>query len=247
MLVVVADHGISFELQDTRRALSDINKASLLRVPLFIKRPGQISGETHATPAMTIDILPTMFSELGFSLESLAMDGVDLQSPTSKTIRTRYANSHRQRELKALNEAELEVSSLVAENRRQLGLDNANGALWEIGPFDHLRDQPLESVCTKSAADFSIGYDAFKPLPNSDPAKAIPAYVVGTFNGGSAHNNLTPFLITSDNLIVASGHTWSWNEIPIFFALVEPKYVRQDDWKPEAWMLKDGLCFGDIQ
>ena len=247
MIVVVADHGISFELEDTRRALSDINKASLLRVPLFIKRPGQITGQTYDTPAMTIDILPTMFSELGFLMESFATDGMDLQSSTANTARTRYANSHRQRELRALNEADLDISSLVAQNRDQLRLDTANGALWQIGPFDHLRGQPLESVCSKSAADFSIGYDAFKPLPNSDPAKAIPAYVVGTFNGGSARNNLTPFLLTSNDLIVASGHTWSWNETPIFFALVEPKYVRQDDWQPEAWMLRDGLCIGAIQ
>jgi len=71
LLVVVADHGISFALNDTRRALSRINKAALLRVPLFIKFPGQLQGQRIDKKVMTIDILPTILAMLGFSEKSL--------------------------------------------------------------------------------------------------------------------------------------------------------------------------------
>lgn len=56
-----------------------------------------------------------------------------------------------------------------------------------------------------------------------------------------------PLLITSNGLIVASGHTWVLNEYPKFFALVEPKYVKQRDWNPKAWLLEGRECFGAVE
>jgi arylsulfatase A-like enzyme len=149
MVIVAADHGISFALNDTRRALSDINKAALLRVPLFIKLPGQNQGQRINRPAMTIDILPTMLAALGFSGDSLELDGIDLSAAASNQPRQRQANSHLNRELKKLDEAELDVSELVAETRRQLKLDDPARALWEIGPYDEFRGHAMESVCER--------------------------------------------------------------------------------------------------
>ena len=138
LLVVVADHGISFALNDTRRALSDINKAAMLRVPLFIKFPGQNHGKRIDDPVMTVDILPTMLAALGFSDQGLDLDGINLQS-SIPGARQRRANSHLQRELKVLNEAELDFSGLVKESRARLKLNESGSALWEIGPYDMFR------------------------------------------------------------------------------------------------------------
>jgi len=246
MVVVLADHGISFALNDTRRALSDINKAALLRVPLFIKQPGQVVGRRIDRPAMTIDILPTMLATLGFSIDSMETDGIDLRLPPGVIPRGRYANSHLQRELRVLDEADLDLDALVAETRAQLALDRPGSELWEVGPYDHLRGQDMAVICDRKAADFAVGYDGFKPLPNTDPGTALPAYVVGTFTGPGAPDESRPFLITSNEQIVASGHTWELNGRSIFFALVEPPYLRQDNWKPEAWLLAGHQCFGDL-
>ncbi|MCW8925530.1 MAG: sulfatase-like hydrolase/transferase [Xanthomonadales bacterium] len=246
LLVVLADHGTSFALNDTRRALSDINKAALLRVPLFIKYPGQMQGQRIDSPVMTVDILPTLLATLGFSSDAIKTDGIDLHSGTIPEQRTRFANSLQQRELKPLVEADLDLSELVAETRRQLKLDVPGSELWEIGPYDHLRGQTMDVLCDKTDASFRISFDEFKPLPNTDPAKAVQAYVVGTFSGDSLSNASTPFLITSNDRIVASGHTWTWNTNPIFFALVEPEYVKQTGWKPKAWLVSGNQCYGDL-
>lgn len=244
LVIVVADHGISFALNDTRRALSDINKAALLRVPMFIKLPGQVQGQRVERPAMTIDILPTMLAALGFSSESLELDGIDLSAAPSNQPRQRYANSHLDRPLKNLDEAELDISKLVAETRRQLKLNDPERALWEIGPYDEFRGRAMETVCEKSALSINVNYENFNALPNTDPQDALPAYVVGTFTGETMATDSKPFLITSNGLIVASGYTWAWDIHPIFFALVEPKYVKQKDWNPKAWLLEDRECFG---
>jgi len=244
MIVVVADHGISFALNDTRRALSSINKAALLRVPLFIKLPGQLQGERINHPAMTIDILPTMLAALGFSSESLELDGADLVAPAFDYSRQRQANSHLDRELKHLDETELDISKLVAENRRQLKLDDPQRALWEIGPYDDFRGQAMETVCEKSAVNIKVNLEGFNALPNTNPQDSLPAYVVGTFTGKNVVTDSKPFLITSNGLIVASGFTWAWDIHPIFFALVEPKYVKQKDWNPKVWLIEGHQCYG---
>jgi len=246
LIIVVADHGISFALEDTRRALSDINKAALLRVPMFIKLPGQVQGQRVERPAMTIDILPTMLAALGFSNETLVTDGLDLGSPAI-TKRKRLASSHLDHELREIKASDLDISDLVTENSQQLKLDDPEVALWEIGPYDHLRGQAMEVICEKLPSDFRVNYDEFSVLPNTRPEDALQAYVVGTFTGGTVGNHSQPFLITSNDLIVASGNTWAWGIHPIFFALVEPKYVKQKDWNPKAWLLEGRHCLGEIE
>jgi len=247
MVVVVADHGISFELNDTRRALSDVNKAALLRVPLFIKNPRQIRGERIDHPAMTIDILPTMLATLGFSYEALEMDGINLATSEATGPRTRYANSHLQRELKELTETDLNVAKLVADSRAQLKLNDPQRALWEIGPYDQFRGMAMQAACKKSAASIRVNYDNFTALPNADPQDTLEAYVVGTFTGETVTRDSKPFLITSKDLIVASGYTWAWSVSPIFFALVDPKYVKQEDWAPKAWIVEGSQCLGMVE
>jgi hypothetical protein len=247
MIVLVADHGISFALNDTRRALSDINKAELLRVPLFIKKPGQVNARRINQRAMTIDILPTLLAALGFSDDSLGMDGIDMTSAAANAQRPRLASSHIDRELNLVNEIDLDISNLVIENRRQLKLDDPNRALWGIGPYDHLRGQAMELVCEKTAANMNVYYGDFKALPNTKPQDSIKAYVKGTFTGKDAVKDSMPFLITNNGIIVASGHTWVLNEYPKFFALVEPKYVKQENWKPQAWLLVGDRCLGKIE
>jgi len=247
IIVVVADHGISFTLNDTRRALSEVNKAAMLRVPLFIKFPEQIQGRRIDRPAMTIDILPTLLAALGFAGDSLDTDGIDLGSAASEGPRPRLANSHLQRELRELDQSELDIGGLVGENRAQLQLDDPDNAIWGIGPYDTIRGRAMGAVCEPSPASFSVHYDNFKPLPNTDPQDALEAYVVGSFEGDGVSTDSKPFLITNNGLIVASGYTWAWSTSPIFFALVEPKYVRQEEWNPKAWLVEGRQCLGMVR
>ena len=244
MIVVVADHGVNVALNDQRRALSDTNQAALLRVPLFIKMPGQVQGRRIDLPAMTVDILPTMLTALGFAGDSLALDGVDLEAPASNLQRQRQASSYLDPELRVLNEADLDIDKIVHENRRHLKLDDPERALWEIGPYDSYRGQPLASVCEPSDESIRVSIEGFSELPSTRPENSLPAYVVGTFSGEAAGVESKPFLISSNGLLVASGHSWILNEQNIFFALVEPQYVKQKSWDPEVWLLKDGVCLG---
>jgi hypothetical protein len=68
LLVVTADHGVSFRAGQKRRPLSPANLQDIAFVPLFVKVPGQRRGRTVHARARTIDILPTIAKALGVAI-----------------------------------------------------------------------------------------------------------------------------------------------------------------------------------
>ena len=68
LVAVVADHGASFIPGYSRRLLSPTNAGWILRVPLFVKLPGQRRGRIVARPVRTIDLLPTIADVLGIRI-----------------------------------------------------------------------------------------------------------------------------------------------------------------------------------
>ena len=69
MVIVVADHGASFVPGEHRRWPYEENRDDLYRVPLFIKYPGQTTGETVDLPAFGIDVVPTIVDALGVATD----------------------------------------------------------------------------------------------------------------------------------------------------------------------------------
>jgi hypothetical protein len=65
LLVVTADHGVSFRPRGARRHLTDENLAELGLVPLFVKAPEQRSGRVVDTPIRSTEVLETMAGALG--------------------------------------------------------------------------------------------------------------------------------------------------------------------------------------
>ena len=60
LLVVTADHGVSFLPGEPRRTVSERNYSDILQIPLIIKFPNQREGFVDERPVKTIDILPTI-------------------------------------------------------------------------------------------------------------------------------------------------------------------------------------------
>lgn len=81
MVIVTADHGISFTPGISARSVSEVNYPDVVSVPLFVKYPGQRTGNISDVPVRTIDIVPTILEVLGAPAQGL--DGVSLLRPTT--------------------------------------------------------------------------------------------------------------------------------------------------------------------
>jgi hypothetical protein len=88
LFVVTADHGASFIPGSSRRALTEENLGWILPVPLFIKYPGQDSGEVVRGPVDSRDIAPTVFDVLGgeasVGTRGRSLKGLDSLPPRSR-------------------------------------------------------------------------------------------------------------------------------------------------------------------
>jgi hypothetical protein len=60
VVVITADHGVSFVAGEPRRDASEANAAQVAWVPLFIKEPHQRTGTTSLNNAQLVDVLPSI-------------------------------------------------------------------------------------------------------------------------------------------------------------------------------------------
>ena len=68
LVVVTADHGVSFRAGSPFKEVDDKNVADIMSVPLFIKLPGQHGGSVSDRNVQSIDVLPTIADALDVEL-----------------------------------------------------------------------------------------------------------------------------------------------------------------------------------
>jgi hypothetical protein len=83
LVVVLADHGVSFRVGEHRRIVTRRNIQDEAAIPLFIKRPGQVAGEVTDRHVSTLDIAPTLADILHIRL-GYPPDGVSALRPETR-------------------------------------------------------------------------------------------------------------------------------------------------------------------
>ena len=138
LIVVAADHGVSFKQRRERRRLRRDTAVEIAPVPLLIKAPNQSKGEVDDAWVETIDILPTIFDVLDLD-PKVKMDG---RSAFSDEVQNRD-------ELRMLirnSFDELRIPADVFERERQEVVDRRLALLgsgrddrfYELGPNSEL-------------------------------------------------------------------------------------------------------------
>ncbi|MCR9105646.1 MAG: sulfatase-like hydrolase/transferase [Gammaproteobacteria bacterium] len=149
LIVVTSDHGVSFRTQDSRRPITEKNMADILRVPLFVKAPGQREGKISDRVVETVDILPTIADLLHIDLP-WKVDGLSAldTSAQPKAHRTVHLQSRRSRaQVRHIPESELrEYEDLLHTKLRWFGEGGSNDRLYRMGPNNALIGQPTTAL-----------------------------------------------------------------------------------------------------
>ncbi len=128
LIVVTADHGISFRPGASARKMSAATSSQILNVPLFVKRPFERRGRTVNSDVQTIDIVPTVAQLLHVRVP-YPIDGRSLYVPRPKraTLTATSAWSHDTTRVKAAtlerqrNAASLAFSAPIAPHQELFG------------------------------------------------------------------------------------------------------------------------------
>jgi hypothetical protein len=179
LIVVTADHGVSFRAGAPRRQLTLEHPADIANVPLFVKMPGQRRGRVDDSAVRTIDIVPTIADRLGVE-PGWGPDGRSFLAgqprPTDAllkfaTLRFSLADLVRSRR------------QTVREAAARFGQRDGGRGIFAVGPDRDLIGHPAPST---DAARRGVGIhlDQASQLADVDLASPVlPVYFTGVLDG----------------------------------------------------------------
>lgn len=191
LLVVTADHGVSFRPGDGRRPLTGSNAADIMRIPLFIKAPGQTTGSISSRNVETVDILPTMAQILETNIP-WAIDGTSAINADAKERSTRTMYQQNRKATALRNRIPEDAFSREPGSlNTKLGLFGSGGdtdRLYAFGPNRDLVGTPAAQHQQKPtpAGSVAVTFDEF--TTGADAPWAISGLLQGITTGSVPRN-----------------------------------------------------------
>ena len=196
MVAVVADHGAAFIPGRSRRLLGAANAGWILRVPMFVKLPGQRRGRIISRPVRTIDLLPTIADVLGIRIP-WPVDGRSLFGPASRAGLNTYVRHGREVARIPAATVRRGFRSALAVRDGLLG----RGDIYTLGlSLAELRERLRESHPIEVSVKSPGGTTA---EPGAAPA---PSLVYGDILSGGVPDG-EPLIARLDGRIVAVGQS----------------------------------------
>jgi hypothetical protein len=187
LVVLTADHGVSFTPGEPLRALSNGNAIDLLWVPLIVKAPGRTEGEVRDHPSGTVDILPTMADHLAVEVP-WEVDGGSLREDRSRTG-GQLEVFDLPDDLVWREGAELEVDGdetfAAVLGRRAVRHDGPPElSPYRLGPHGPLVGVPVAQLEVGPPSPVGMRLDDPRALDDVDTrARTLPVYIPGEAEG----------------------------------------------------------------
>jgi hypothetical protein len=217
MIVVVADHGISFLPGTQYRAVTNENLVRIANVPLFIKTPGQRRGRIDDRNVRTVDILPTIAQQLGVHLP-WTLDG----RPADQAGRGGEVR------IKALRRGDFTLPFDEYVRRRNALADrllresNSPGTrgLYPGGPAGELIGRRASDLAGAPVTGAGVQLDGSGLFASVDPvAEVVPSFVTGEATGVQAGD---PVAVAVNGRVEATASAYADEETTRFAAIVPP-------------------------
>jgi hypothetical protein len=185
LLVVTADHGISFQSGEPSRAITPKTAYEIGMVPLFIKAPYQDQGIIDSRPARTIDVLPTVASQLGIELP-WKVDGQSLvgESRSEVTLEVRAKAGGEV----AVNDPQEGVRAAVDRIYSTFGGDDESLDLFSLGGYGSIVGRPSVLLPTDSSGLVARVDEEWRFAHVTPEFGFLPGFVRGTVNGDVNEN-----------------------------------------------------------
>ena len=175
LVIVTADHGISFRPGGWKRHVTRENVADIGVVPLFVKYPGQKKGREDRRGAQTIDVLPTVADVLGIGLP-WSVDGRSLRSsPVNRPVRV---DGREAVVVASHDEVSAEVLRVARRNAAYFG--TGADSLYRFGPRRDLLQREVATIPHGVAPDAVVRFVRASEFSNVRKSSGyVPAHVVG--------------------------------------------------------------------
>jgi hypothetical protein len=179
LIVITADHGISFHPGDMKRLLTQTNYQDLMSVPLFIKAPNQHEGVISDRNVELIDVLPTIADILDILLpwQTDGHSALDSSFPerTEKVIHT--VGGMKEFVFGSTLNAKYESLKWMLT---LFGSGVKPDGLFKIGPHNNFVGQHVSEIGVTGESGIVIELDQSKFYDHVDPdVPFVPAEITG--------------------------------------------------------------------
>ena len=187
LVIVTADHGVSYRTGEPRRRPTPGNLQDIAFMPLFVKLPHQQTGRVDKGFAQTIDVVPTIAKVLGVHIpwhvdgkplvgRRLARDGTVAVRLGDGTVQT------------------APLSTLLARRHqallRQISIFGSTPAsIYRIGPDADLIGRPLSKLPVEPSESAGVDLDGRELLDVVDKrTDLLPTWIQGGLTGEHGQN-----------------------------------------------------------
>lgn len=212
MVVLTADHGITFQADAPARGLGPrpvepSTMADMAWVPLLVKAPGQTEGVVDDRNAQTIDVVPTMADLLGIDIP-WEVDGRSLagepresdRKPFVRAVGISGANYHFEDALDITDEATLD-DVLAGGVDTFLPYGTREDRWYSFGPRPNLLGRPVARVRAGPVSELGPGHVETGRTISVGDGEELPALLVGRVDGDPP--NGTRVAVAVDGTIAA--------------------------------------------
>ena len=176
LLLVTADHGVSFRAGEKRRPLSPWNLQDIAYVPLLLKLPQQQRGRIVRTPTRTIDILPTLADALGVRIP-WHVDGRSLLGPRPPEREVVLIKDRGRRFVVRVKDLEARRERALLRQLQLFGSNESLSRLYGLGRYRDLLGRRIQTLRLTPGRDVDLdAIDRTAPLVQVSGTVAAAAH-----------------------------------------------------------------------
>ncbi|HWD47780.1 MAG TPA: sulfatase-like hydrolase/transferase [Actinomycetota bacterium] len=219
LVIMTADHGISFTPGQAQRTLQARNAHELMWVPLFIKAPHQRSGKVDDRNWEHVDLVPTIADLLKVKVP-WHVDGLSGLGPErSRKEKHFYPKPGQPTEVDGPRNLALALRGVTDRVARP---EDGVAGLFEVGPYADLVGRKPEGVGVAGGSGLRAKlYDPENLADVSPETGTVPALVSGALTGSLPDKPVT-LAVAVNGTIGAVGVTFTQKDTPQTFAAVVP-------------------------
>ena len=215
IVIVTADHGISFVAGERSRGVGELNVGGIAGVPLLLKEPHQTNGTVLSQPVQLIDVVPTIAAllEVDAPWDFAGRDLFSAQPAADRAV-DGIGGSVR------IPEGFTAVTKELAQRTHEVFGDGTSGSLYGLGGAHGLIGTPARDAATSRSAHCWI---IERPLVIPEPDGAI-GYVFGQIDAPPGAP--ITFAVVVDGIVAGTARSFEDGPPHRVFAIGDPQYWR---------------------
>ena len=232
LVVITADHGISFEPDGPIRSiegqpLNPSTTPDVLWVPFFVKEPGQTEGTVSDANVLTIDVVPTIADVLGVEIPWHVDGRSALGPPRSSADKPFYGNDGGQGEVDVAAPVLVDGHAVwpqVLARSAALFLPAGEGRdrLWRIGPSPELVGTAVDDLPTGRLEPTDVLLAEPRAFDDVHLEDILPLLVRGQLPEASPGE---PLALVVNGVVAATGEAYPGPLLSEFAVVFDSRYL----------------------